>query len=250
VNAEQLQAAVNAVPYWYHKIELPGGIVTPGWAPTDAKKYQIPERLDGKRVLDVGAWDGYWTFEALKRGAMRVEAIDDFSDTVGTVTNADRSEHWRTFDMCADALGYRIGFLEQIMRTEMSVYQIDERWEGSFDAIFCFGVLYHLRHPLYALERLRTVCNVGATIYIETATLEHCKSAYSDRTYRVGDFASEFYPNDECGMNHSNWWVCTLPCWCAMVEAAGFKVEASWVHSEFPDHISECRGYIRATAKI
>ena len=66
-----LEDAVGAFPFWYHKIELPGGVVTPGWAPLNADSYGIPADMSGLRVLDVGAWDGYWTFEALKRGAWR-----------------------------------------------------------------------------------------------------------------------------------------------------------------------------------
>ena len=55
-----LAARVAAIPYWYHKIDLPGGITTPGWAPIDPAAYRVPEDLTGMRVLDVGAWDGYW----------------------------------------------------------------------------------------------------------------------------------------------------------------------------------------------
>ena len=78
--AAALEAQVRAFPHWYHRIELPHGVVTPGGHPHSAAAYRVPDRLDGKRVLDVGAWDGFWTFEALKRGAAEAVAIDDFSD--------------------------------------------------------------------------------------------------------------------------------------------------------------------------
>ncbi len=55
-------------------------------------------------MLDVGAWDGYWTFEALKRGASQVVAIDDFSDYLGSLEQRDRPG-WQTFDLCRDAPG-------------------------------------------------------------------------------------------------------------------------------------------------
>lgn len=73
---EDLLMKVQGIPYWYHKIELPYGIVTPGWAPIDSSAYRIPADLTGKYILDIGAWDGYWTFEALKRGAAKVVSID------------------------------------------------------------------------------------------------------------------------------------------------------------------------------
>jgi tRNA (mo5U34)-methyltransferase len=77
---ETLIEKVKSIPYWYHKIELPYGIVTPGWAPISNQAYKIPDKLTGKRILDIGAWDGYWTFETLRRGAREVVAIDTFSD--------------------------------------------------------------------------------------------------------------------------------------------------------------------------
>src|SRR5690606_15233706 len=114
------QAAVDAVPYWYHKIELPHGITTPGWAPLDQSVYRIPDDLTGKTVLDVGAWDGYWTFEAIKRGA-GVVAIEDFSDTIGARVNASRQKKWDTFDLCRDAMGLAD---DRCWRIESSVYSI------------------------------------------------------------------------------------------------------------------------------
>src|SRR5258708_5460003 len=116
---EAIEARLRDVPYWYHKIELPHGVVTPGWAPLDAAAYRIPERLDGKRVLDVGAWDGYWSFEAIKRGAREVVAIDDFSDYLGTLDTADRHA-WKSFDLCRELLGIDA---KRCTRQEMSVYE-------------------------------------------------------------------------------------------------------------------------------
>ena len=150
-----LQERVQSFPYWYHKIQLPHGIVTPGWAPIDARAYGIPADLTGKRVLDVGAWDGYWTFEALKRGAYQAVAIDDFSDYLGLLDNSQRRA-WETFDLCRDALGYSE---LQSPRFDMTVYDANESaLGGKFDTIFFFGTLYHLRHPLLALDRLAALC--------------------------------------------------------------------------------------------
>ena len=150
---EDLAAAVKRFPFWYHRIELPGGVVTPGWAPMSAPIYRIPEDLGGKRVLDVGAWDGYWSFQALRRGAREVVAIDDFSDYLGTLKHEDRCA-WTTFDFCREALGYDP---ERCARHDMSVYDVSESTLGRFDVVFFFGTLYHLCHPLLALERLAAI---------------------------------------------------------------------------------------------
>src|SRR5215217_2754623 len=70
---------VNSIR-WHHRITLPGGIVTPGRDDSSKKlsRLQLPERLDGKSVLDIGAWDGFFSFECERRGAAKVVAYDDF----------------------------------------------------------------------------------------------------------------------------------------------------------------------------
>src|SRR3546814_7805269 len=148
-----LRRRVNAHPFWYHRIELPYGIVTPGPNPLNPNVYRVPEDLSGRRVLDVGAWDGYWTFEALRRGAREVVAIDDFSDHLGQLGSDGRAAGWATFDLCRDAFGYST---ETCSRIELSVYEVSAERLGRFDLVFFFGTLYHLRHPLLALDRLRS----------------------------------------------------------------------------------------------
>lgn len=237
---DELKAAIAEIPYWYHKIPLRDAITTPGWAPLDVQAYQIPDDLTGKRVLDVGAWDGFWAFEALRRGAKFVIAIDDFSDTCGKATNANRNEEWKTLDLCAKALGYGRGHLNCY---ECSVYEVEE----VVDVVFCFGVLYHLIDPMRALRRLRGCLHRGGTIHIETAILDRCKSVYSDYVYTGDECVAEFYPNDEYGMNHSNWWVGTLKFWANLVQATGFQNIEYWKLTDAPQNVAQCRGFIRAS---
>jgi len=166
---------VLAVPYWYHKIELPGDIITPGWSPMDATKYGVPDDLTGKRVLDVGAWDGYWTWEALKRGASEVVAIDDFSDDLGNRKDVKRNK-WYNFDLCREALGFNkndeADYVndkgQKVTRIEMSVYDIERL--GHFDVVFFFGMIYHMKHPLLVLEKISEICD--GEIYIESAVVD------------------------------------------------------------------------------
>jgi len=256
---EELQAAVDAIPYFYHRIELPFGIVTPGWAPISAAAYRIPNNLAGKTVLDVGAWDGYWTFEAIKRGALRVTAIDNFSDTIGGKVNADRSRQWETFDLCRSALGFEYrenrAFWQNgrqgIRRANcdiQNVYDIDESAIDSYYShVFMFGVLYHLRHPLMALENVRSLMTNDSVLHIETAILDGCPSRYTSHVYAGDECCLEFYPGAEYGDNPSNWYVGTLRAWVAMVQAAGFKNVESWRLTDTPQHISQCRGFIKAS---
>lgn len=233
-----LRAQVAAIPYWYHRIELPGGVVTPGWAPKDAASYRIPQDLTGLRVLDVGAWDGYWTFEALKRGAREVLAIDDFSDDLGALLQVPRPK-WETFDLCRVALGYGD---DRVQRAEVSVYNVTPERFGTFDVVFFFGTLYHLRHPLLALDALSAVCR--GSIHIETAIADD----YSP--YRGGlgqghgaEMVMEFYPDAQLGENATNWWAPTLRALGNMVRSAGFKNVQGWKLTETPKDVSECRGF-------
>lgn len=229
---------IAAVPYWYHKIPLPDGTVTPGWAPLDAEMYGIPKDLTGKRVLDVGAWDGYWSFEALRRGAKQVVAIDDFSDYLGFLDQRQRPA-WETFDLCRGAWGYS----EQVCeRREMSVYDVSEEILGRFDVIFFFGTLYHLRHPLLAIDKLAAICN--QQIYVESAILDDFSPYQGGLGHGYGNqMVMEFYPTNEYGNNHTNYWTPTLQCLGYMLTSAGFNSVKAWKLEKSPQDLPRCRGF-------
>lgn len=246
ISQEPLASRIARFPFWYHRIPLPGGLVTPGWAPIDANAYQIPERLDGKRVLDIGAWDGYWTFEALRRGAREVVAIDDFSDYLGSLKQDDRKA-WETFDLCRDALGYAE---PQCQRGELSIYELSRDKLGEFDVVFAFGLLYHLRYPLLALDLISKVCT--GELYVESAILDDF-SAYRggmQHGYPGGQMLMEFYPDDQYGQNHTNWWVPSLHCLAHMVRAAGFDSVNAWKLRGQPQSLAECRGFAKGVKAV
>ncbi len=239
-----LQRMVQAKPFWYHKIALPHGVTTPGWAPIKADAYGIPADLTGKRVLDVGAWDGYWSFEALKRGAREVVAIDDFSDYLGILEERDRNA-WENFDLCRQALGHGEDVCK---RVEMSVYDVSEEKLGRFDVVFFFGTLYHLRYPLLALDKLASVCD--REIFVESAVSDDFspyKGANGPGGFgsgHAGRMVMEFYPGTEYGKNDTNWWAPTVACMAGMVRAAGFDEAKGWKLTDTPQQLPHCRGYV------
>lgn len=236
---------IAAKPFWYHKIELPGGIVTPGWAPLSRDAYRIPQDLTGKRVLDVGAWDGYWTFLALERGAREVVAIDDFSDYLGTLNQTDRRA-WENFDLCRAALGYNEA---RCRRIEMSVYDISPELLGRFDVVFFFGTLYHLRHPLLALDRLAAVCD--EEIYVESAILDDFSPYRGGLGHGYsGHMVMEFYPDNQYGSNHTNFWAPSLVCLTHMVRSAGFPCVTGWKLTDHPPGLPTCRGFAKGTKNV
>ena len=165
---------MSAPEHWYHSIELPDGTVTPGsfdLRPT-APVVPLPERLDGLRCLDVGTWDGFWAFEMERRGAAEVVAIDiDDPDgwdwpprerlsarRGGLAVLSAAKRPGAGFAFAAAALG------SSARRVERSVYELDPDVDGRFDVVFLGSLLLHLRDPVAALDRVRSVCGGQAVI--------------------------------------------------------------------------------------
>jgi tRNA (mo5U34)-methyltransferase len=219
LSPEEIREEVAAVEHWYHHIEVAPGVVTPGVhdSPAGLRFLKLPENLEGKRVLDVGARDGFFSFEAEKRGAevLAIEAV--------------AREHLKGFDTAASLLGSRVE-----MRT-INVYDLSPEEVGTFDVILFLGVLYHLRDPMLALDRLWGVAKPGALVWVESHTID--RGFVDPRTDALGALAdvapalvdvpiAQFYPRRMLG-NPSNWWGPNLAGLRAMVEAAGFGVERS-----------------------
>ncbi len=142
--------------YWFQAIQVMDGLKTPGWSDPAVDKlphYGLPEDLTGKRVLDIGCAEGFFSFEAERRGAREVIGIDSFPDSV------------RRFQIIRDALGSNAqAFL-------MNVYDLDPKRLGTFDVVLFYGVFYHLRHPQLALEAIRGVAT--GTLLFQTHIQEH-----------------------------------------------------------------------------
>jgi len=212
---EETRAEISKVEHWYHRIEVAPGIVTPGTNDSDAvlQAMEVPEHLSGKRVLDVGARDGYFSFVAEDRGA-EVLAIDSMApDLTGFSTAAKFME---------SSVEYRT----------MNVYDVSPEEVGTFDAIFFLGVLYHLRDPMLVLDRLWAVANPGATIWVESHTIDRGFVDPQRKSFeRLSALApgledvpvAQFYPEDLLSGDRSNWWGPNQACLEAMVKAAGFE---------------------------
>lgn len=144
-----LAERINAID-WYHTINLPGGVVTPGVnnSPLALARLDLPGSLAGKSVLDVGAWDGFYSFEAAKRGAARVLATDSFV----------WQGRWKQtgFLLAREALG-----LERVVEDKfIDVMDLSPEALGeTFDVVLFLGLLYHLRDPVTALQRVSSVCD-------------------------------------------------------------------------------------------
>jgi tRNA (mo5U34)-methyltransferase len=189
---------------WFHSMEIEPGVHTISAAETEKlrkreKAYLDPVDLKGKSVLDVGAWDGYYSIAAKKRGAARVLATDWVcwgGPGWGTKDGFDYARAKSGFD---------------IEDKEIDVPDISLETVGSFDVVFFMGVFYHLRHPLLGLERVAKVTK--DTLVVETAL----DATWMRRPMMV------FYPGAEMANDPSNWWGPNVPLMLALLKDVGFK---------------------------
>ena len=136
----EIRALVDSVRHWHHVMRFPHGIVSPGaYDPQELFAFlELPD-LQGKRVLDVGTRDGFFAFECERRGA-EVVALD-----------------YADMDLTGFGVARRI-YGSRIEYVQANVYDLSPDQLGTFDIVLFLGVLYHLRHPLLALDRLRGLC--------------------------------------------------------------------------------------------
>jgi tRNA (mo5U34)-methyltransferase len=186
---------------WFHAIELRAGVSTPAADPTGARLdlLKIPTDLSGKSVLDVGAWDGFFSFEAERRGAARVVAADYFA------WHGDNWSDKSGFELARRALGSKV---EDV---DIDVLDLDPGRVGTFDLVLFLGVLYHMRHPLLALERVAGV--TGGQLILET----HVDLTWLRRP------AMAFYLDKELAWDPTNWWGPNPAAVKAMLHAVGFR---------------------------
>lgn len=185
---------VSAQAFWFHSIELGGGVVTPGLKTreqlaSELESLRLPD-LAGRTVLDIGSWDGFFAFEAERRGAARVVALDRFvwawDHTAGQAEVARQGPHRRRNAAgrlpaqdesleCWDPVGLPgkrpFDLARQALRSHVQPVVADFvaddlSFLGTFDVVLFLGVLYHMQDPLGALRRLAQL--TAGTAVIET----------------------------------------------------------------------------------
>jgi tRNA (mo5U34)-methyltransferase len=191
---------------WHQRFELAPGVHTPGandiaWL-LDAAG--LPDDLAGVTAIDIGTTNGAAAFELERHGAERVVAVDVKSP-----------EHYG-FTALRDFLGSEAEW------RQASVYEVGSVLGETFDLVLCLGVLYHLRHPLLALDQIRAL--TGGEALIETAVLD------AEMPELSGQPVARFYRGGELHGDSSNWFVPTvagLIDWC---ESCGLHCEpvATW----------------------
>ncbi len=219
---ERIRQEAKALGPWFHNMDLNGVRTAPehflGDFPQvkwERFRHCLPEDMSGRTVLDIGCNGGFYSMEMKRRGADRVLGIDFDED------------YLKQARFAAEVRGIDVEF------RQMSVYDVGALRE-KFDLVFFIGVLYHLRHPLLALDlihehvagdllvfqSLQRGSNDIAEVRDDYEFFE--QAPFDDPGYPKLHFIEKSYSHD-----NTNWWAPNRACSAAMLRSAGFSIEAN-----------------------
>ena len=184
---------------WWHRIDLGQGVVTPGLddSPAKLEHLKLPTRMDGLTVLDIGAWDGFFSFECERRGAQRVVA----SDWV-----CWQGKKKSGFDIARQALNSNVE--ENVCKVEDLTPQA---LGGPFDIVLFLGVLYHAEDPMRYLRIVRSLCKGLVVVETRVDGMDYPRPAMV------------FYPGSTLNNDPTNFWGPNALAVEAMLQEVGFR---------------------------
>jgi tRNA (mo5U34)-methyltransferase len=221
MSSEEIEARVRALGDWFHNLDLQGVRTAPehflGDYPREfwrAIENTVPWDLRGKTALDVGCNAGFFSIEMKRRGADRVVGIDSDprylaqARLASEITGAD------------------------IELRQLDVYDV-AKLEEKFDVVLFLGVLYHLRHPLLALDLLRQhvtrdLLLVQTLLRGSLAPPREWESDYSFEETEVFEdprWPKMHFVEHEYAHDWTNWWIPDRACAAAMLRSAGFAIQ-------------------------
>lgn len=190
---------------WHHSFEILPGIVTQGTYRPDGlwKRLALGPELSGKRVLDLGARDGYFSFQCEALGA-EVLAVD-YVDQEGT-----------GFSLSSELRGSKVRFMNR------NIYDLHPSEVGTFDYVLMLGLLYHLPDPYLALEILRSLVKRGGVAFIESTCIDDAvfMSDKSVLTHSVRDLPLMVY----VARNATSFWDLNSACLRELLQSTGFSI--------------------------
>jgi len=211
---ESLRREMNSYPDWFHNIDLGNGLVTPGrgYESLWRMNRRLMDRVDfrGKSVLDVGAYDGMFSFEAERRGAAYVAATDRVPRALDRFNFCKRVLRSNVVPFYNTSVYELTGWLPRLLGGLPSGYA---GTTGKFDAVICFGVLYHLKDPMAGLAHIRSVVKDNGVVLFETA----CLRSRRPLMYFNTD-GKLFYPDV------GTWWAPSLACLKGMCRGSLLEV--------------------------
>lgn len=219
LSTAEIRSKVEALGPWFHNIELGGVPTAPGHFLGDypAVKWRrfadaIPADLTGKTVLDIGCNAGFYSIAMKRRGADRVIGID-FDDA-----------YLAQARFAAEVEEVAVEF------RKMSVYDVGALGER-FDIVLFMGVLYHLRHPLLALDLIRE--HVAGDLLVfqsmqrgsrEVAVVAENYAFWDDAPFEGEGFPRLHFIERRFADDPTNWWVPNAACAEAMLRSSGFEI--------------------------
>ncbi len=223
-----LRERIEALGPWFHNLRLRGVETAPehflGNYPEvkfESFRSALPADMTGKSVLDIGCNAGFYSFEMKRRGASRVVGID--TDT-GYLAQARFAAEVQALD---------------VEFRRMAVWDVAQLGE-KFDLVIFMGVLYHLRHPLLALDLIHDHVAKDLLLFqsMQRGSAEMAEVAedydfnepapFDEPGYPKLHFIERRYSHDE-----TNWWVPNRACTEAMLRSAGFAIEARPEHEVY-----------------
>jgi tRNA (mo5U34)-methyltransferase len=219
LTTDQIQQRVRELGPWFHNLDLRGVRTAPDHFLGDypAMKWKhfahaVPRDLTGKTVLDIGCNAGFYSMEMKRRGAERVVGIDS------------EDMYLEQARFAAEVNGLDVEF------RNLSVYDVARLGE-KFDFVIFMGVLYHLRHPLLALDLLREHV-VGDLLLFqsmqrgarEDAELADDYPFWETEIFDRPDYPKMHFVEKRYTGDPTNWWIPNAACVEAMLRSAGFEV--------------------------
>jgi tRNA (mo5U34)-methyltransferase len=226
---EELQAQADAFG-WYHTIDLGNGVVTKGISVQETSADVLPDVAD-RSVLDIGAWDGRFSFAAEQRGASRVVALDHYAWGVDFVARGaywveciengtlpdqgrDETDFWHPDLPGQRGFNFAKAALDSKVEAVVGDFQkIDLDQLGQFDVVLYLGVLYHMKEPLTCLERLFAVTKEVAVIETEAVHIQGFDN----------EVLLQFHAGSSLRTDFGNWYVPTIEALHNLCRAAGFR---------------------------
>ncbi len=219
IDIPALAQRVRELGPWFHNLDLRGVETAPEHALGDYPRtkwqrfaHALPDDLRGKTVLDVGCNAGFHSMEMKRRGADRVVGVDSDPRYLAQAK-----------------LALEVNELDVELR-ELSIYDVGELGEG-FDVVLFMGVLYHLRHPLLALDLLHEHV-VGELLVFQSMLRGSERVLELEDDYRFADntpffnvgYPSMYFVEHRYADDPSNWWIPNRACVEAMLRSAGFAI--------------------------
>jgi tRNA (mo5U34)-methyltransferase len=215
----QIEQRVAQLGSWFQNIDLHGVPTAPQhflgdypgakWRRFEAA---VPNDLGGKTVLDIGCNAGFYSIEMKRRGAERVLGIDFDPRYLAQARFA------------AEVLGMEIEF------RQLSVYEVAQLGE-QFDVVIFMGVLYHLRHPLLALDLIREHVTRDLLVFQsmqrgsnQIGPVEEDYDFWQTGIFERDDFPRMFFIERRYAHDPTNWWIPNRACMEAMLRSAGFEI--------------------------